>query len=1008
MATQAPELPALTSAAPGRSRSFASGARVLSIGIASTGLFTFAYLAAASHVLDKSAYSRISLCWSIMFVILSVIYRPIEQLLSRTIAERHARGESASAVLRTPALIQATFAASFVVVALALRHTLTDRVFGGSRDLYLVLVIGVVAYAASYFARGWLAGNRRFALYGALVFLESTSRFLFALAAAVGISSGLNAVAAGIAAAPFVSLCVIPFAFKRVRGHGDDVADGDLSDDAVRGSAESRDGTDNPSGLSLRHGSHFAAAVVAIMLSEQALMNAGVIAAAASTHFDLTSGLTGFVFNVMLIVRAPLQLFQAVQTSILPHLTGMAARDSIDEFRRTIRRTSRTTLGFGLAVALGLLLVGPAAMKLLVGDRGFAYGRLGLAAVGLGMGLHLTAGTFNQALLARGRASLAASAWLAAAAAFVAFVALPTIANVVTRTEVGYLGATALLVLSLWIAYRSPTGRVSPGLLARPRTISSAAVALWRPARLRSPYLYMAIAALTLALVSMLSHATPSYDPWSWLIWGREILHGSLSTQDGPTWKPLPVLFTTVFALFGNLQPNLWLIVARTGFFLSVLMTFKVAARLVVSLQDRREGMDATDNAGLVRFAPPLLAGLAAATGVCLAGGYASDSALGYSEGLAVAFMLIGADRALDGHHRQAFLAGIVVAWDRPESWIVWGPYGLWLLWKDPGARKLVVGAALLTLLAWFLPQKLGGGSFSSGVARAHKPRSNSAAFGSFPFWDEFRYHAWDSVFPRAKLVAGLGIVASLIVCAGACRKSMRVWLQSRPRKAALLIGSAGTLGLAWWALIALETQAGFSGNDRYLVFGSTLVYVCEGASLGWAAVVIGRRLSRLGRSRRIRPAPVALAVTMALALAYAFLPSGWIGGDLVNISALRYQLHYQARLRGGFESLIARAGGYKEVNACGRVMVGDFQVPMAAWYLHLPIDRVQAPPAVNTAGEAPIQARTWPATVFQNGASPKAAPEPLATTISGWQRQGAQYKVSTAPDVTMYQDCGK
>ena len=73
-------------------QSFASGARVLTVGIASTGIFTFLYLATSSHVLDAPSYSRISLCWAIMFVILSVIYRPIEQLLSRTIADRRARG----------------------------------------------------------------------------------------------------------------------------------------------------------------------------------------------------------------------------------------------------------------------------------------------------------------------------------------------------------------------------------------------------------------------------------------------------------------------------------------------------------------------------------------------------------------------------------------------------------------------------------------------------------------------------------------------------------------------------------------------------------------------------------------------------------------------------------------------------------------------------------------------------------------------------------------------------
>ncbi len=102
----------------------------------------------------------------------------------------------------------------------------------------------------------------------------------------------------------------------------------------------------------------------------------------------------------------------------------MYARGSVAEFRHTVRRTTRLTLGFGAIVALGLLAVGPLAMRIAVGDHGFTYERWGLAIVGVGMGLHLTAGTLNQALLARGRAAASAAAWLAAAAAFVLFVAL--------------------------------------------------------------------------------------------------------------------------------------------------------------------------------------------------------------------------------------------------------------------------------------------------------------------------------------------------------------------------------------------------------------------------------------------------------------------------------------------------------------------------------------------------------------------------------------------------------
>src|SRR6202011_1835975 len=121
--------------------SYASSARILSIGIASTGIFTFLYLAFASHVLDNASYSRISLCWAVMFVILSVIYRPIEQLLSRTIADRRARGLHGHP-LRIPAAIQFGFALLFLIAALALRDQIERGMFDGSSELYWILVIG--------------------------------------------------------------------------------------------------------------------------------------------------------------------------------------------------------------------------------------------------------------------------------------------------------------------------------------------------------------------------------------------------------------------------------------------------------------------------------------------------------------------------------------------------------------------------------------------------------------------------------------------------------------------------------------------------------------------------------------------------------------------------------------------------------------------------------------------------------------------------------------------------
>ena len=92
------------------SRGYGAGARILSIGIATTGVVTFAYFSLASHALSDTDYSHISLLWAVLFVIVSVIYRPIEQLLSRTIAGRRARGIEHGHPLRTPMVIQAAFA----------------------------------------------------------------------------------------------------------------------------------------------------------------------------------------------------------------------------------------------------------------------------------------------------------------------------------------------------------------------------------------------------------------------------------------------------------------------------------------------------------------------------------------------------------------------------------------------------------------------------------------------------------------------------------------------------------------------------------------------------------------------------------------------------------------------------------------------------------------------------------------------------------------------------------
>ncbi|MDX6656990.1 MAG: hypothetical protein QOH62_1783, partial [Solirubrobacteraceae bacterium] len=301
-----------------------------------------------------------------------------------------------------------------------LHGTLRDKAFNGSDALYWVLVGATLAYAGSYFARGYLAGHQWFGLYGALVLFESMSRFAFPVAVAVGITTGQTAVALGILAAPVASLLVVPWAIRRHVG-------GASGTGATRESAG------------------FAAAVAVIQLAEQTLVTIGVL-------LIPDAGLRGIVFNALLIARAPLQLFQAIQTSLLPHLAGIEATEGADA-DRTIRVTVAAIAAFAGACAVGLLAIGPFVMDLAFG-KGFAYGRVGLAAVAVGMGFHLVAGTLNQAALARGQAKRAAAAWLLAAAAFVVWMLLPVVDDRLARAEFGYMGAAALLCAQLWGIHR--------------------------------------------------------------------------------------------------------------------------------------------------------------------------------------------------------------------------------------------------------------------------------------------------------------------------------------------------------------------------------------------------------------------------------------------------------------------------------------------------------------------------------------------------------------------------
>jgi O-antigen/teichoic acid export membrane protein len=424
---------------------------MLSIGVGITGLITYLYFAIASHELSRDQYGQVAVLWSAVFIVVSVLQRPVEQLLSRTVSENLAHDVPIRHTVRVAATIQLAVAVAFDVVALALRTPIQDHLLDGNSTLYWIGVTAVTAYGASYFARGFLAGSHRLTIYALQIISESVARTAFPVAVALGIASGQTAVALGIVAAPTLSLIVVPFAFlHRFRNEVPEPRplpehQGEASDQ-----------------FSLARGGRFAAGVFLIMLSEQTFLNAGVL----TTKATAGAAAAGYVFNILMIARAPLQLFQAVQTSLLPHLTTLGSRGEEKDFRASIRVTLLAVASFAALVALALLIAGPQLMHIAFGNK-HDYARSDLVVVAVGMGLYLSAATLNQAALARGQVRRASFCWVGTAIAFIVWIVVPIVSDDVTRVVVGYLGAATLLCSLLYWLYRQPLEpremRVEPG-----------------------------------------------------------------------------------------------------------------------------------------------------------------------------------------------------------------------------------------------------------------------------------------------------------------------------------------------------------------------------------------------------------------------------------------------------------------------------------------------------------------------------------------------------------------
>ena len=421
-----------------------------------------------------------------------------------------------------------------------------------------------------------------------------------------------------------------------------------------------------------------------------------------------------------------------------------------------------------------------------------------------------------------------------------------------------------------------------------------------------SPFLTATIACTALAALSAAVLPTvPSYDPWSWVVWGKEVTdpHLSFFVGGGPSWKPLPVVFTTVFGLFGGAAPTLWVIAARAGGLLGLVAAYRLAARLI--------GAPLWAAAG---------AGVIAIAAVVLTQDWVYYMFRGTTEPMLIGAWLWAIDRHLDGHRATAFLLGVATGLMRPEAWPFVLLYAVWLWFYDPAFRGpwmralLLAGLAALPVL-WFVPPWISTGQPFLAATHAHDYNGH---LGSNRFVEVLRRGVDLQTVPVlvvALIATGLAIL----------------------RRQVLAIGLA-VIAAAWWVVVVAETLDGYPGLERFYLPAAAIACVLTGAGVVWLARVAADGVRRVSPARLVQAAAAGAVVIAALAFATPFVTG--------RISTARAQEGIASRAVKRLDQLsaaVTAVGGHQAVYPCHTSFVAvNHSVQTAlAWKLHVTLGRV-------------------------------------------------------------------
>lgn len=420
---------------------------------------------------------------------------------------------------------------------------------------------------------------------------------------------------------------------------------------------------------------------------------------------------------------------------------------------------------------------------------------------------------------------------------------------------------------------------------------------LTAPVIVRLPWLWLTLGTLLVTgVITALTDGTPTYDPWAWIIWGREIIEGDLVTTTGPSWKPLPMLFTIPFALFGDAAPDLWLWIGRATAVLGLAAVAQLAARLGGRL------------AGWLSVAALASTPLYYAYGIN-----------GSSEGMLVLFCALGATAWLSGKRSHAFWWLVLASLLRPEIWFFVAFLGLERLKDRPQRIWWVSGAGALVIASWLIPEKIGSGAYTRAATRANAPNPDSAAFADSPTLEVL-----GSMGDLLLWVPAIGLLVTAAIGA---------WMWRGTRGADGVIGrdalraaaALTVMALVWVAIVAAMTEGGYAGNPRYLVAPLGIFVAVAAGGIAWTA-----RLLALRGGVRVAELVVFGAIVLLVVAAGSRLPRRAAENT------------YQSQNRTQLSQLAGKGTAAREqILACRPITTHPLMIPPVAWTLGLHLDEL-------------------------------------------------------------------